>query len=134
MSRSELRRRTPLERRARLRARTHSPEKRLWARLRKDVYRRDGGCCVACGGFLMVGRWECHHRKFLSRGGPRYAMCNLIALCFGCHHDRVHRATGRAKVAAEANGWALSPTADPALVPVLYHDGQRRLLDGKEAA
>ena len=53
-----------------------------WARVRKQVFERDGYRCTSCG---KAGRLECHHRVSLWKGGARYDLTNLETLCSRCH-------------------------------------------------
>lgn len=95
-----------------------------WSELRRLVWIRDGGRCVACGTYLEEW-WECHHRRYRSRRGHD-ELANLIALCPSCHKTRVHEDyTGL----AEVSGWSVSAYGDgPELIPVRYFDGESRLL------
>lgn len=92
--------------------------------IRDAVWLRDEGCCVICGRSLDPERWQCHHRRYLSRGG-KDELANFIALDARCHLVAVHEDyTGL----ATANGWAVSRTRDPAEIPVRYADGSLRTL------
>ena len=55
---------------------------RRWARLRVQVFDRDGWRCRTCGG---ASKLECDHVRPLHRGGDPYELANLQALCRGCH-------------------------------------------------
>lgn len=105
---------------------------REWAALRRQVFDRDNGSCVVCGKTLDPDWWECHHRRYRSRGG-RNELCNLVAVCPNPCHLTIHSRS----YDALAVGWAVSRYgAGPELVPVLYADGCKRLLtnDIREAA
>lgn len=90
-----------------------------WQRLRQAVFVRDWGRCVCCGQTLNPNAFEAHHRKFRSRLGAD-SLDNLIAVDLVCH-----RVIHGSPLLAEANGWAVASHADPALIPVLLHTGQR---------
>ncbi len=79
-----------------------------------DCRDRDQGRCVRHGGQLTRGS-HCHHRKLAKQGGPD-APHNRITLCPDCH-EWCHRNRREAR----DNGWIVSPSADPAGVPVKYH-------------
>jgi 5-methylcytosine-specific restriction endonuclease McrA len=54
-----------------------------WVRLRREVYRRDGGLCQAC--LLPVGRlWDCGHLVDRCVGGTD-ALVNLYLSCVHCN-------------------------------------------------
>jgi hypothetical protein len=98
--------------------------------IKRLVWVRDCGCCVVCGGALDPSWWECHHRRFRSRGG-KDDLHNLIAVHPKCHLERIHGDI----TTAEANGWAVSRYGDgPESIPVLYADGSRVLLTSERAA
>ena len=73
------------------------PDPRRWARVRRQVFERDGWRCTMCGG---PGALECHHVKHLRNGGAEYDPDNLAAVCRTCHiaHHRPDDMTpGRAE-------------------------------------
>lgn len=96
-----------------------------WQNLRRACKKRDGGRCVLCSVHL-TGHWECHHRKFKSRGGGDH-LANLVMLCSLCH-----RAVHEERVPADS-GLALWPSADPAKVPARVHGVLVMLDDDGEA-
>ena len=55
--------------------------------LYKQVYERDGGCCVKCGRYVPPGTIP-HHKVFKSHGGDD-TLENLELLCMDCHR-RIH--------------------------------------------
>lgn len=60
------------------------------SKLRVVVYTRSRGRCDLCGEPASPSRWECHHRKLKSQGGPDSAV-NLITLHRFCHsHVHLH--------------------------------------------
>lgn len=76
---------------------------------------RAKGVCEGCG---VLPALEVHHRKFRGRGG-RDEVVNLIALCglgnmSGCH-GIAHSGTRGTEL-----GWAVSASADPGEVLVIY--------------
>lgn len=82
------------------RARAKAAEKRLQARLDRDVYAavhaRDNGRCRACGHFGLMHR---HHIVYRSQGGQTTPE-NVCLLCLECHeavHARRIRVTGSAE-------------------------------------
>ena len=100
------------------------PGQRKRAVIRAQVFIRDGGCCVPCGIPLDSESWECHHRRYRSRGGSD-DLFNLIACCQPCHADRIH---GSPELALQ-RGWAVSQFGPgPELIPVRYADGREVLL------
>lgn len=50
-----------------------------WRKVRREVFQRDGGVCVRCGG---GERLAVHHRV---PDGPDYDLSNLETLCAACH-------------------------------------------------
>ena len=74
-----------------------SPDWRRWARVKRQVFERDGWRCVRCGG---PGRLEGHHIVALHAGGAAYDPANVETLCRDCHiaHHRPDDMTpGRAE-------------------------------------
>ena len=55
-----------------------------WARVRRQVFERDGYRCSSCG---RAGRLECDHRVALHLDPDQdpYQIDNLQTLCRGCH-------------------------------------------------
>ncbi len=66
-----------------------------YQKLRREVYERDGGQCVLCGGHGA----HIHHITFRSQGGKDVAD-NLVTLCGGCH-DMAHGVGNRKHTQAE---------------------------------
>ena len=66
-------------------------DKRTWARLRVEIFNRDGYRCVMCH---KAGRLECDHKKPLSAGGAAYSKANLQTLCRGCHIEKTRLERG----------------------------------------
>jgi 5-methylcytosine-specific restriction endonuclease McrA len=130
MKRSPIARKTPLRSSGtdwmRVQKRRHTKD---WKRLRVQVFTRDGGACTCCG--LGLGDdWECHHRRYRSRGGKN-ELANLIALCPACHRSAHRDETAL----ATGYGWVVSQFGpDPADVPVRYADGSVRLLTNEPEA
>jgi hypothetical protein len=125
--RTELVRRTPLApggalRRVALIRRRRLPADPVWSAVRSVVWERCGGRCERCGTALNRAGWQCHHRKFRSRGG-RHSVSNAVALCSACHTGS-SRAVHRDLAGAAASGYAVSALSDPALVPVRLFDGR----------
>lgn len=92
--------------------------------LRAAVWDRDEGRCQRCGRLIQGGPSSLHHRRPRRAGGSAGAHTaeNLVLLCgtgtTGCHqHVESHRAD-----AYEA-GWLVHSWGNPAVVPVLRHDG-----------
>ena len=57
-------------------------DKHRWARVRREVFDRDGWRCTKCGG---AGSLECHHVTELRHGGDPYDKANLQTFCRNCH-------------------------------------------------
>lgn len=95
----------------------------VWTAVRKVVWERCGGRDEYSGEPLDPALWECHHRKFRSRGG-RHSACNAVALT-PRRHRSVHNA---GQIEAQARGFVLASTVDPAAVPVRLWDGRLVLL------
>lgn len=74
---------------------------RLWQRVRRQVFRRDGYRCRACG---RAGRLECDHIIPLDRGGAALDMGNLQTLCRGCHIEKT-AAENRHQPAPDRQAW-----------------------------
>jgi 5-methylcytosine-specific restriction endonuclease McrA len=74
-----------------MRKRHHRPPREIWAQLRRQVWERDGGCCVRCGATLLIDVAHIDHRIPLSRGGTN-ALDNLRTLCRRCHVLRADHA------------------------------------------
>ncbi len=55
-----------------------------YSKLRREIYERDGGQCVLCGGRGA----HIHHIVFRSQGG-KDAADNLVTLCGSCH-EKAH--------------------------------------------
>jgi 5-methylcytosine-specific restriction endonuclease McrA len=71
---------------------SYSNDKTDWYSINKDVKKRDGNRCVACGKLESVSNKICHevhHIVPLSKGGTT-TMRNLCTLCKDCHKKR-HR-------------------------------------------
>ena len=67
------------------RGRWHIPggiDRKLWAKIRRRVFDRDGWRCRNCG---RSGRLECDHVRPVERGGAVYDLGNLQTLCRSCH-------------------------------------------------
>lgn len=101
--------------------------KRVWTQVKRDVFERDGGRCVRCGG---EGQ-DAHHRATRGSSGPQeplilFGMANVVTLCRGCH-DWV----GEYPAEARETGLAVRRLAvtDPADVLVLYAGGVWARLD-----
>jgi len=62
--------------------------------LRREVYERDGGCCVVCGRWVPLegGLWERAHLAHIkSRGaGGGDVIDNVQIKCAECHLNREH--------------------------------------------
>lgn len=88
------------------------------AELRDLTRTRSSGLCEAC--LAPLGwRWELHHRRLLSQGGPD-CLCNVLALHSACHnqHARQESVHQQPKL-ARANGLMVSAHGDgPEVVPV----------------
>jgi hypothetical protein len=78
---------------------------------REVVLARDKRLCVRHGGF--VAHPHIHHRKRRSQGG-QHTPENLITLCPACH-EWVHTNVAE----AQAAGWLVKGSEDPALISVL---------------
>lgn len=75
-------------------------DKRRWARVRLEVFERDGYRCTSCG---RPGRLEAHHSPALDERGPGadpYDVDTIVTLCRPCHIDH-HRPA----VSAERAAW-----------------------------
>ena len=68
-----------------------------WAAVREIVLARDGRECQLCG---RSGRLEVDHIKPMARGGSKYGLDNLRALCRGCHISRTASQNGRRRRAS----------------------------------
>ena len=56
-----------------------------WARLRREIYARDGGRCQACG--LRVGKvWDAGHLVDRIAGGAD-TLENLVLMCIRCNRS-----------------------------------------------
>ena len=60
---------------------------RRWARVRREVFWRDGYRCTTCG---KPGRLEAHHTDRLRDGGDPYDMATITTTCRSCH-TALHR-------------------------------------------
>jgi 5-methylcytosine-specific restriction protein A len=67
-----------------------SPEHRAWSR---EVIRRSGGMCVACG--ALDKRLVADHRVEIRDGGARTDPANGQALCWPCHGRKTAEARAR---------------------------------------
>ena len=69
---------------ARYRRRNHPAhtDKARWAKVRAEVFDRDGWRCQSCG---KAGRLECDHKIPIFKGGDPWALWNLQSQCVGCH-------------------------------------------------
>ena len=63
--------------------------------LRRQVLRRDGWRCQACG---TTSNLEVHHQQFRSHSGADSEL-NLITLCAGCHNQVHGKKSARARTA-----------------------------------
>ena len=80
-------------------SRLHTPiGGRVWAALRRRVFRRDGYRCRACG---RPGRLECDHVVPLRQGGPLLHVDNLQTLCRSCHIEKTRSENRRAPTETE---------------------------------
>ena len=68
----------------------HSPELRTrrWARLKRQILKRDGYRCQQCGG---AGRLEIDHIVPVSAGGGIWDGLNLQTLDRGCHVSKTQQ-------------------------------------------
>ena len=62
--------------------------KSQWARLRKQVFKRDKFRCVICN---RAGQLHCDHVKPLFSGGSETNPDNLQTLCRNCHIEKNRR-------------------------------------------
>jgi 5-methylcytosine-specific restriction endonuclease McrA len=77
-----------------------------WAKLRREIYARDGGRCRACG--LRVGRvWDAGHLVDRIQGGAD-TLDNLVLMCARCNRTLKPITPTR----AEADAW-LEQARDP---------------------
>ena len=60
---------------------------KLWAKVRRQAFERDGYRCTECGN---AGRLEAHHKAPLRAGGDSYDLAGIATLCRNCHIAR-HR-------------------------------------------
>ena len=58
-----------------------------WAKVRRQVFDRDGWRCTECG---KAGRLEAHHAPPLQEGADPYDLAGIVTLCRGCHIE-LHR-------------------------------------------
>lgn len=74
-----------------------------------------------------------HHRRPGGMGGSKRASIhqapNLLQVCGSGNVSGCHGHIERNRTLAYANGWLVHDGQDPAVVPVLLHDGRRVLLD-----
>ena len=117
-------RRAPLDRGSALRRvallrRWRLPVDPVWSAVRRVVWARCGGRCEFSGERLDPATWQCHHRKFRSRGG-QHSAANAVALTPTAHRG-VHR---RGQRIAEERGFVVGSTADPSTTPVRLFDGR----------
>ncbi|MCY4360814.1 MAG: HNH endonuclease [Gammaproteobacteria bacterium] len=78
--------------------------KSQWARLRKQVFTRDGYRCVLCG---RASKLHCDHIQPLVSGGSETDPANLQTLCRGCHIQKTRREyEERNPVSPEIQAWA----------------------------
>lgn len=78
--------------------------------LRQAVRERDGNRCCVC---FIAESTDFHHRQRRREGG--HTIPNALMMCRSCH-SRVHN---QPKWARE-NGWIVSVSDDPAVIPVKY--------------
>lgn len=76
-----------------------------------DIRERDQGRCARCGG---SGPVDVHHRMPRS-GGVNEAAPNKVSLCRWCHRW-VHANPAEAR----RDGWVVSRSDDPAVIPVVH--------------
>ena len=81
--------------------RNGQPRGRVWERLRRQVFARDGYRCRTCG---RAGRLECDHVVGLERGGSS-DMSNLQALCRSCHIAKTRGENDRRVKSPEQLAW-----------------------------
>ena len=75
-----------------------------WARVRLEVFRRDGYRCRQCG---RPGRLECDHVTPIDRGGDPWNLDNLQTLCGGrngCHAKKT-AGENRRQLTADETAW-----------------------------
>ena len=77
--------------------------RRLWARVRRAVFRRDGWRCVRCG---RAGRLEADHIVPLAEnpGQDPYDLDGCQTLCRGCHISKTAD-ENRPQPAADRQAW-----------------------------
>ena len=81
-------------------SRNHAPiNARAWARLRRQVFARDGYRCRTCG---CAGRLEADHVVPIWRGGAPLDVDNVQALCRSCHFAK----TGGENSSVTPEQWA----------------------------
>jgi 5-methylcytosine-specific restriction endonuclease McrA len=79
---------------------------RRWRTLRKQVYARDGGRCMVCGGDLTGDNavyWECGHIIDRFLGGPDH-INNLVVMCITCNRLKPPTKTRDEYLAWAVNG------------------------------
>ena len=124
-----LQRRTPLAR-STINPRRPTPRRReaprwtpeQWWEASCLLMTRGGARCDACGQFLAGEPMERHHRQRRRDGGDRLG--NILLL-----HRRCHQYWTQHPALARASGLIVSMSADPLLVPVLWHGVAWVLLD-----
>lgn len=82
---------------------------------RAAVRARCGGICEVCS---RVQATEWQHRKPRSAGGT-WDPSNGLAVCYSCHHKRIHANPSE----AYAMGWSVKRAHVPAKVPVYAGNG-----------
>lgn len=89
------------------------------ARVRKLVWQRDQGACVACGRVITDGMWwSMQHRKARGQGGDN-TPSNLILLCGSATSAGCHRRAEDRDREFNARGYWLHSYEDPATTPVM---------------
>ena len=83
-------------------------DRKIWARLRQEVFKRDDYRCQQVLGNGICGRrgrLECDHKKAMRFGGEVYDLSNLQALCRQHHLDKSARENATELESEEREEW-----------------------------
>lgn len=96
-------------------------------KVRRQVFDRDGGCCVVCA--TPIGL-TIQHRVNRQMGGSQLLDFpeNLLTMCAA--HNQALEADARFAQRGREKGWKLPSWEDPKEVPVRYPDGLLYALTG----
>lgn len=121
MRRSDISRRTPLQRKpfrpvVRLNLPKAREARKLYAELRQALCERAHGCCERCGKPSPLPVGTVHHRQKQSQGGPDDSW-NCVWACYSCNGGWIEDFP----IEATRLGWTVPSWANPREWPVLMH-------------